>query len=57
MDSYVLQSCELDRAWRVIVEPQLTIEPGKQYPLIPNASARNYVIDKTTGEILFKERT
>jgi hypothetical protein len=57
MDSYVLHSCELDRAWRVIVEPQLTVEPDKHYPAIPNASTRNYVIDKTTGEILFKQRT
>ena len=57
VDSYIVHSCELDRAWRVIVEPKLTGEPNKQYPAIPNASTRNYVIDKSSGEILFKERT
>lgn len=57
MDSYVFHSCELDHVWRVIVEPKLTVESNKQYPAIPNASTRNYVIDKSSGEILFRQRT
>src|SRR5687768_16755096 len=54
---YVLHTCELDRVWRVIVEPKLTIKANEQYPAIPNASTLNYVIDKASGEILFKQRT
>lgn len=57
LDSYVIHACELDHTWRVIVEPKLTVEPGRQYPAIPNASTRNYVINKSSGEILFKQRT
>lgn len=53
---YVLHTCELDRVWRVIVEPKLTIKANEQYPAIPNASTLNYVIDKSSGEILFKQR-
>lgn len=57
LDSNVFHSCELDHAWRVIVEPKLKIEPNKNYPTIPNASTRNYVIDKSSGEVFFKQRT
>ena len=57
IDSYVFHSCELAHGWRVIIEPRLTADPNKNYPTIPNASTRNYVIDKLSGEILFKQRT
>jgi len=57
LDFYVLHTCELDRVWRVIVEPKLTVRANEQYPAIPNASTLNYVIDKSSGEILFKQRT
>jgi hypothetical protein len=57
LDFYVVHACELDHAWRVIVEPKLTIEPNKQYPAIPNGITLDYVIDKSSGEILFKQRT
>jgi len=31
-------------------------EPGSKDPIIPRSSALNYVIDKKTGKILFKQR-
>lgn len=57
LNFYVLHPCELDRVWRVIVEPKLTVRANEKYPAIPNASTLNYVIDKSSGEILFKQRT
>ena len=57
LDAYVLDTCELDRVWRVIVEPKLTMGPNNEYPAIPNATTLNYVIDKSSGAILFKQRT
>lgn len=55
-DSYVVHSCELDRAWRIIIETKIRLRPNENVPVIPNASTPNYVIDKASGKILFKQR-
>ncbi len=56
MDRFTVIACELQRVWRVFVEFKLNFEPGREDPILPHSSAPNYVIDKKTGKILFKQR-
>lgn len=56
MDHFTITACELQKVWRVFVEFKLHLEPGSHDPILPHSSAPNYVIDKKTGKILFKQR-
>jgi hypothetical protein len=56
IDRFTVSGCELQKVWRVFVEYKLHFEPGRKDPIIPHSSAPNYVIDKKTGKILFKQR-
>lgn len=56
MDHFTISACELQRVWRVFVEFKLHFEPGGKDPVLPYSSTPNYVIDKKTGKILFKQR-
>lgn len=56
IERFMILACELQRVWRIFVEPKLYLEPGVVHPIIPHSSAPNYVIDKRTGKILFKQR-
>lgn len=54
---FVASACELAEVWRVIFDIRLTIEPGRNEPVIPSANNWQYSIDKKTGEILQKEKS
>jgi hypothetical protein len=54
LDPFVVHSCELGKAWRIIIEPRIEFEGNT--PVIPHSSTPNYVIDKASGKILFKHR-
>jgi len=56
IERFTIFACELQRVWRVFVEFKLHIEAGVKTPVIPHSSAPNYVIDKRTGKVLFKQR-
>lgn len=56
MERFTVSACELAKVWRVFVEFKLYREVGHQSPIIPHASTPNYVIDKKTGKIIFKQR-
>lgn len=56
MNHFTITACELQKVWRVFVEFKLRLEPGSHDPILPHSSAPNYVIDKKTGKILFKQR-
>jgi len=57
LETYAVHACELEKAWRVVIESKIRLEPNQKIPAVPNASTPNYVIDKRTGKILFKQRT
>lgn len=56
IDHFTITACELQRVWRVFVEFKLHLEPGRKDPILPHSSAPNYVIDKKTRKILFRQR-
>lgn len=53
IDQFVILPCELPKAWRIVFDYRL--DPGQDVSTLPNAGFPKYVIDKQTGEILFKE--
>ena len=56
LSTYSLFTVELEKVWRVFVEPKLYRLPGTRRLAIPHSSAPNYVIDKSNGSILRKQR-
>ena len=56
IDHFTITACELQRVWRVFVEFKLNLERGRKDLILPHSSAPNYVIDKKTGKILFRQR-
>lgn len=55
-DHFIVFACELKKVWRVFVEYKLVFGPTGKDPVLPYSSTPNYVIDKRTGKILFKQR-
>ncbi|SRR6266851_3981567 len=53
IDQFVILPCEQAKVWRVIFDYRL--DPGQDTSSLPNAGFPKYVIDKRTGEILYKE--
>lgn len=53
VNRFAVFSCELSKAWRVMFD--LRIEPGDSPMDFPNGAFPKYVIDKSTGNILYKE--
>src|SRR5207245_8299770 len=53
IDQFVILPCEQAKVWRVIFDYRL--DPGQDTSSMPNAGFPKYVIDKRTGEILYKE--
>lgn len=56
MEKFTISACELNKVWRVFVEFKLYPEQGTDRTIIPHASTPNYVIDKKTSKIIFKQR-
>jgi hypothetical protein len=55
MERFSVIACELAEVWRIFIEFKYN-ESDYAPPIIPHSSAPNYVIDKKTGDIIFKER-
>lgn len=56
MGKFVAFACELNKVWRVFVEIKLTPGSNSEAPIIPFASTPNYVIDKRSGQVIYKSR-
>ncbi len=51
VNEYDAVPCEMSNAWRVFFEYRAP--PNQNYATLPNTNPPNYVIDKTTGKIIF----
>lgn len=47
--------CELAKAWRIVFDIKLTLEPGQDTPILPDAHASTYIVDKRTGKLLYRQ--
>ena len=54
---FTVSACELARVWRVIFDIRLTLRPEQGLVDFPSVGTWQYVIDKKTGEILYKQQT
>lgn len=53
VDRFAVFACELTRSWRVVFD--LRIESSAVPKNFPNAAFPKYVIDKRTGNIIYRE--
>jgi hypothetical protein len=53
LDQFLVRACEQSNVWRIIFDYRL--QPGERVQDLPNANFPKYVIEKTTGEILYRE--
>ncbi|PYS92118.1 MAG: hypothetical protein DMF64_10035 [Acidobacteria bacterium] len=53
IDQFVILACEQAKVWRIIFDYKL--EPGQDIQDLPHSSFPKYVIDKKTGDILYRE--
>lgn len=53
VNDFVVLTCELSEVWRVVFDYRL--RPGEDFKSLPNARFPSYVIDKTTGAVLYRD--
>jgi hypothetical protein len=53
LNDFVVLACEQSEVWRVLFDYRL--RPGEDLKSLPNARFPSYVIDKTTGAVLYRD--
>jgi hypothetical protein len=51
----VILPCELAKVWRIVFDVKLHRASEQSTPVIPVGHAPTYVVDKRTGEVLYKQ--
>jgi hypothetical protein len=54
-ENFAVIVCQTNSAWRVIFDFKLDPGPRSKYNLPPNGKSPKYVIDKTSGDVVYRE--
>ena len=54
-ENFAVFACEESKAWRVIFDFKLDRVPTSKDELLPNAKFPKYVIDKASGDVIYRE--
>jgi hypothetical protein len=54
-ENFAVFTCEESKAWRVIFDFKLDRVPTSKDELLPNAKFPKYVIDKASGDVIYRE--